>query len=171
MSRTSSYTPELAQTIIERLSAGETLRAICRDDGMPHDRTVRGWVIDDHEGFAAPYMRARELGAHAMFDEAIEIADDGGNDWMQRNDPNNPGWQANGEHIQRSKLRLDQRRWALSKIVPKVFGDRLDLNHSGDINTRNLTDEQLAAQLAKLRLESQVLEGGGLAGGAEPPAD
>jgi hypothetical protein len=97
---------------------------------MPPESTVRLWALDDREGFAAQYARAREIGYHAMADDLIEIADDGRNDWMDRNADGNDGWTANGEHLQRSRLRVDTRKWMLSKALPKVYGDKLDMTHA-----------------------------------------
>ncbi len=61
------------------------------------------------------------------------------------------GWQLNGEHVQRSRLRVDTRKWILSKLAPKRYGDKLQ--HTGDgggpIRVRpdlsKLTDEELDA--------------------------
>lgn len=129
--RPSSYTPELASAICERMAAGESLRSICRDEAMPKEATVRGWALDDREGFSAQYTRARELQALVIADELLEISDDGSNDWMVRNGKDGtPGYELNGEHIQRSRLRADTRKWLLSKMLPKVYGDKL--THAGD---------------------------------------
>jgi hypothetical protein len=87
---------------------------------MPEGPTVRNWALDNKEGFFPQYARAREIQAYAVADELLEIADDGRNDWMERNG----GCELNGEHVQRSRLRIDARKWHLSKILPKVYGDR-----------------------------------------------
>lgn len=102
-----------------------SLREVCRDEAMPAESTVRKWALEDREGFHAQYTRAREIGYLGMADELPEIADDGSNDWMERNDPDNPGWDANGEHLQRSRLRVDTRKWILSKMLPKVYGEKV----------------------------------------------
>lgn len=122
------YTPELAAEICKRLAAGESLLGICEDPLMPSRETVYQWVIKDRQGFADSYARARDAGLDRMADEVLNIADDGSNDWMLRNDPNNPGYQANGEHQQRSRLRVDTRKWYLSKLAPKRYGDKLELS-------------------------------------------
>ena len=57
----------------------------------------------------------------AMADETLEISDDGTNDWMKDNE----GYKVNGEHVARSRLRVDTRKWLLSKALPKIFGDKL----------------------------------------------
>jgi terminase small subunit-like protein len=46
-----NYAPEIADTICTRMSEGESLRAICRDPGMPSGGTVRGWAVRDVDGF------------------------------------------------------------------------------------------------------------------------
>ncbi len=91
--------------------------------------------------------------ADTLFDEALGIADDGTNDWMERLDKDGQaaGWQLNGEHVQRSRLRVDTRKWAAGKLAPKKYGDKLQ--HTGDgggpIRVRpdlsKLTDEDLNA--------------------------
>ena len=60
-----------------------------------------------------------------MADELLEIADDGSNDWMKRQHGADQSYAANGEHIQRSRLRLDARKWLLSKALLKIYGDKL----------------------------------------------
>jgi len=82
--RPSTYSQEIADEVCRRLAGGESLRAICRDEGIPDESTVRLWASDDREGFAAQYARAREVQFLAIADELLEIADDGRNDWMQR---------------------------------------------------------------------------------------
>jgi hypothetical protein len=129
--RPSSYTEEIAREICYRLAGGESLRAICRDAHMPPEPTVRLWVLDDREGFSAQYTRARELQALSLADELLEIVDDGRNDWMKRNGGDANGYELNGEHIQRSKLRITTRMWHLSKILPKVYGDKTEIAHTG----------------------------------------
>ena len=106
------YTPEIAERICERLSAGESLRAICRDEDMPAESTVRLWALEDREGFAARYLRARDLGLDALADEVLDIADG-------EPDP------------VRGRLRFDARRWYLSKLAPKRYGERLSHEHAG----------------------------------------
>lgn len=127
----SNYTAQIADEICRRLACGESLRSICRGHDMPAESTVRQWAIDDREGFHAQYARAREIQAYAIGDEIFEIADDGRNDWMQANHGDNAGYQLNGEHVQRSKLRVDTRKWHLSKILPKVYGDKTEVAVTG----------------------------------------
>jgi hypothetical protein len=74
------------------------------------------------------YARAREVQADTLVDEILEIADDGTNDWMAREGKDGEaGWALNGEHVQRSKLRVDSRKWFASKVAPKKYGEKLEL--------------------------------------------
>ena len=145
--RPSRYTPELAAELCERLADGETLRSICRDEKMPDKATVLRWLADKTKvDFRDQYAHARDMQADALFDEALEIADDASGDWSTDKD----GKKAlNHEHIQRSRLRVDTRKWAAGKLAPKRYGDKVQ--HTGDgggpIRVRpdlsKLTDEEL----------------------------
>lgn len=129
LGRPTLYTQDLGDLICRGLADGKTLREVCRADGMPSESTVRGWALKDDDarpGFFTQYARAREIGYHGMFDEVLEIADDGVNDWMLRQgDDKEKLYVLNGEHVQRSRLRVDTRKWALSKALPKIYGDRV----------------------------------------------
>lgn len=121
-----TYTPELAATICERLAAGESLRAICRDLDVVAEATVRSWVIDDVQGFAAQYTRARDMGLDALAEEIIEIADEPAG--TLDNGGTDTGDVAN------RRLRFDARRWYLSKLAPKKYGERVDQNITGGLS-------------------------------------
>jgi len=123
--RPTSFTPELAGEICRRLCEGKTLREVCRAEDMPAESTVRGWVSEDREGFSAHYARAREIGYHTMADEILHIADDNSTD--VRTDENGNEL-VNHDVINRAKLRIDSRKWLLSKALPKVYGDRTETN-------------------------------------------
>lgn len=125
--RPSTYTDEVAEAICGRLAAGESLNGICQDDDMPPESTVRSWALDDREGFFAKYTRARTIQAHKMFDETLAIADDGRNDTYETDS----GEHTNHEVIQRSRLRVDTRKWYLSKVLPKVYGEKVRHEHGG----------------------------------------
>lgn len=132
-------TAELADKILSELETGRSLRDVCRDEGMPSEAMVRRWAREDAE-FGAQYARAREIGYHAMADELLEISDDGQNDWMERNGEDSDGWQVNGEHLQRSRLRVDTRKWLLSKALPKIYGDKIDHTSSDGTMTPKCLD-------------------------------
>jgi hypothetical protein len=129
--RPSAYNTEIAERILDGLSAGRTLLDICDDDGMPSSRTVHSWVSEDRGGFAARYHRNREIGCHTLADEILAIADDSRNDWvLRRTEAGHPDAPLeivfDHEHVRRCRLRIDARRWLLSKILPRTYGDRPD---------------------------------------------
>jgi len=119
------FTKELGDVVCERLSLGESMRSIARDPDMPGITTLFKWIRTDDE-FAAQYDRAKEESADAIYDEIQEIADDGTNDWVEQHgdDAAKAAYKLNGESIQRSRLRVDTRKWMASKMKPKRYGDR-----------------------------------------------
>ncbi len=126
--RPSRHTPELAAKLCERLAEGESLRAVCADKAMPAISTVMGWLFDgNHEEFSEQYARAREAQAEIRADEIVDIADDASGDFTADKDGK---LVANSEHIQRSRLRVDARKWIAAKLLPKRYGDKLQ--HTGD---------------------------------------
>jgi len=124
--RPTAYTKEIGNEICERLASGESLNAICRSEHIPHKVTVMRWLLSEQEiydGFRNQYAQAREIQYQFMADDILDIADDGRNDWMEREDPDNPGFNFNGEAVARSRLRVDTRKWFMSKVLPK-FADK-----------------------------------------------
>lgn len=144
MARPTKKSDKLLKEITERLSQGEPLAQICRDEGMPAARTVREWQQND-EQVSAAIARAREEGFDAIAAECLDIADDGRNDWMNRaaDAGDEQALQFNGEHVRRSKLRVDTRLKLLAKWDPKRYGDRLAVDHG--------VQDNLAAQLRAAR--------------------
>lgn len=129
MSKRFPYDQTIADEICDRLIDGESLRAICRDEHMPSAGLVCRWAIEN-ERFREQYAHARDAQADTLADEILEIADDARNDWMERHGKDDPGWALNGEHVQRSKVRIDARRWYAGKLKPKKYGDKTI--HAGD---------------------------------------
>ena len=107
------------------------LRNLCDEiKGLPDRSTIHDWLSKDSE-FADLYARAREDQAEYMAEEILEIADDGKNDYME-NDDSATGFRVMGENIQRSKVRIDARKWLMGKLKPRKYGDRLDVNVTED---------------------------------------
>lgn len=123
------YTQELADSICARLAKGDSLRAICNTEGMPARSTVVDWIIKDKEGFSAQYTRARDIGLDEMADELFDIADDSTRDTVMDENGNE---RTNSEVVARSRLRVDTRKWYLSKLAPKKYGDRITQEVVGD---------------------------------------
>lgn len=114
MARPSKYSEELVNKICERIADGESLRAICREDGMPDHNTVIRWKNEKPE-FCSQYARAREDQADGLFDQALGILKE---DFKDNVD------------VQAAKVRLDVIKWTAGKLAPKKYGDKIDMTSS-----------------------------------------
>jgi hypothetical protein len=130
MGRPSEFSQATADAICERIAEGRSLRKICLDDDMPATSSVFKW-LGLHPDFAEQYARAREAQADTMADEILDISDDGKNDTYIDKDGVE---RTDTDVIARSKLRVDSRKWLASKMAPKKYGEKLDLNHGGQPN-------------------------------------
>lgn len=123
--RPTDYGDEVVDLICSRLAVGESLNRICKDADMPAMSTVFGW-LSKYPEFLEKYTRAREAQAESHADQLVEIAD-------------NPDIDANHKRIM-----VDARKWVASKLKPKRYGDKLDLDHSGNVGltvtVKRLTD-------------------------------
>ncbi len=123
--RPTDYNGEISGKVCELIAEGYSLRQIGRIEGMPGKTTVLRWLAR-HEEFRSQYARARDLQAEHMADEILEIADDGTNDWETREQEGGGTITVvNHENIQRSRLRVDARKWLMSKMAPRKYGDRI----------------------------------------------
>lgn len=132
--RPSIYSDEIVDAICERLADGRSLRSICTDSDMPGQTTVVRWLADEEKlSFRIRYARAREIQADALFDEILDIADDGSNDWMDRKREDGSIEETlNHEALQRSRLRVDARKWMAGKLQPKKYGEKTLLGSDPD---------------------------------------
>lgn len=125
-----SYSPEIADSICSQLAEGKSLNAICKQDGYPAESTVRGWALDDVDGFSAKYARAREIGYERLADEILNIADTPqiGSKTVSKA----TGLEiTEGDMIEHRRLQVDARKWMLSKMLPKKYGDKLEQTVQG----------------------------------------
>lgn len=114
--RPSSYTEEAGKKICDLRTKGKSLRKICKAKGMPSRPTVRRWLLDaDNDIFRAQYAQACEIDAENMFDELVALSDEC----------------KEGFQSQALKLRIDTRKWVLSKRLPKKYGDRIHQELTG----------------------------------------
>ena len=118
------YTEALGERICEELAKGKTLRSVCEAEGMPGESTIRRWAIDLDHPFAAHYAHARELGYQRMADDLVDIADGKSVEWIKGDSENTDGAK---DAVQRDRLRVDTRKWLLSKALPKIYGDKIEV--------------------------------------------
>ncbi len=120
--RPSSYTKEIGTAICERLALGQALTTICADDAMPPYGTVLRWRTE-REDFREMYARAREDQADTLVDEILEaVRADTDRDEFGRVD---------GGAVQAKRLMVDALKWRASHLKPKVYGDKVQQEHSG----------------------------------------
>ena len=150
--RPSEFTTDVATEICARIMAGESLRAICSDGNMPGKSTVFRWLAQNGV-FRDQYARARAVQMDTMAEEILDIADDGTNDWMERigKDGAPDGWTLNGEHVQRSRVRVDTRKWLMSKLAPKKYGERVEIDAIVRKPEEALADEELQDLIANIK--------------------
>jgi hypothetical protein len=115
-------------------------------DDMPTERTIYYWKYK-HEDFFQQYARARAAQIDILADKLNDIADDGTNDYMQSlDDESATGYKLNGEHISRSRLRIDTIKWQASKLLRKQYGDVL-------IEDTKAENEELRKEIDELKLQ------------------
>ena len=126
----SIYSEDLADLIVQRVTAGTPLLEVLREEGVSKSAVYR-WMREGsptyNQDFAERMAIAREIGFDEIFEGCLVIADDSTNDWMERREARDgqpSGWTFNAEHVQRSKLRIETRLKLLAKWNPKRFGDR-----------------------------------------------
>jgi len=142
-----NWTPELEQAILYRIAHGESVRRICIDPEMPASSSIYEHLIES-KAFAEQYARAREAQMEAMADEILDIADDGSNDYMTITKGDESYNVEDKEVTNRSRIRVDARKWLMSKLNPKKYGDKIDHNVTGEIKTVIVRSEPKSGTIA-----------------------
>lgn len=119
--RPSDYLPEVAADICSLLADGESLRKVCERQGMPNKATVFRWLAQ-HDEFRDQYAKATETRADAIFEEMFDIADDAAEE---------------SAAVAKARLRIDTRKWALARMNPKKYGDKVsqEIDHRSSDGT------------------------------------
>jgi len=124
------WSQELADRVCEQIAQGKSMRTVCSGDDMPAMATLFRW-LRTHEEFREQYARATEERTEAMAEDILDIADDGSNDLMTIQKGKIEYEIENKEVTNRSRLRVDTRKWLMAKMKPKKYGDKLDLTSDG----------------------------------------
>lgn len=167
MGRPSTYTPELASEICAQLAEGKSLRTVCLKNTMPDKSTIFRWLSLSNEeewakDFRDQYARAKQEASDAMADELLDIVDDGSNDWMEVHMGGYTKTVVDQEAVQRSKLRAETRKWLMSKMKPKKYGDKLDLTSDGKrIETTPIVISDIKSRNAETKPEATTSGSGG----------
>lgn len=128
-SRQAAFNPEQAARVISTIAVTpKGLRSICNAEEMPSVAAVMAW-LNEVPAFAEQYARAKQEQAELMAEDMLEIADDGRNDTFTTAEGKEI---VDSDVIQRSKLRVDTRKWLMSKLLPKKYGDSMDVTSKGE---------------------------------------
>jgi terminase small subunit-like protein len=140
--RPSEYSAEIAEIICQKISEGQSLTKICKRNDMPDKSTAIRW-LRHFEEFRNQYGVARNLQADVLADETLDIADDDAKDVSIRDGKTVIDF----EHIQRSRLRVETRKWMAAKLAPKKYGERVTTEH---VDPNDKTINPLAQLLAEI---------------------
>ena len=128
MAYTDKDKDNIFEYVCQEIEKGKALRNVLKDENMPSTSTFYQW-LDNDEVKAKQYARATSVRADIIFDDILSIADENTNDTYI----NDNGIEVvNNDVIQRSRLRIDSRKWVLSKLNPKKFGDKTDITSGGE---------------------------------------
>lgn len=131
-----AYDEDYAVEVLKAMHDGLTLREFCRvrqtsDPHFPSPSCFYAWATENIRGFASRYASARRAQCQHWAEEILEISEDGRNDWMERRRLDGTIIKTvDSECVQRSKLRVDTRKWLLSKLCPE-FADRVQHQQLG----------------------------------------
>ena len=127
MGRPSGFTEEVATIICDRIAQGESLRSIGKDADMPGPTAILSW-LGKFPAFAAQYARARELQMEFYAQQIIDIADTPVEGVRREEGVDGEGKDYSKTIIEdalgQRRLQIDARKWIMSKLAPKKYGDR-----------------------------------------------
>ena len=123
--RPSISTETLAAKICQRIADGESIRAICSDPDMPSTTAIFRWIANGkYDGFRQLYEASMQIRLETLGDGLIELADAP----IERN----AAGAIDSAAVQMRRLQIETRRWILSKLLPRKYGDRMGLDHQGE---------------------------------------
>ena len=142
--------------ICEAIAGGESYRSICKRIGVGH-QTLYDFLANP--AYAERHSRAREAKADLLLDELVDISDDSSNDsYIDANG----NVRANHENVQRSRLRVETRKWVAMKLNPAKYGDRVEANNTSNplADAIRRINEQGSALLPGMTIdgESRVIQ-------------
>lgn len=141
---------ESVLAVLIAIAGGGSLRGACKENGID-PATFLTWTVKDAT-LAKRYALARMSQAAVHADEILEIADDRGDDWVQDKDGN---WKPDYDHIQRSRLRVDSRKWIAAKLHPALYGDKVEITNK-DAPPENQDADAVIDGLVALTVEHPI---------------
>lgn len=135
--------PKKVEQAIKLIENGSTLRDAAKTLSVSR-QTLHDWLSSAE--YIGRYAAAREAGWHSIAEEIVAISDESAGD--VRVDPQG-NQTPNAEYVARSRLRVDSRKWLLSKMLPKVYGDKLETESTVTHKFEGMRD-RLAAQIGRI---------------------
>ncbi len=133
--RPTIYCEELADSICEAVATTTMgLPRICEaNPHFPTRETIYKWRYK-YQDFSDKYIKAKQAQADLLAEECLSIADDCQNDYMDSLDKEsvNIGYKLHGEHVNRSRLRIDTRKFLAAKLIPQIYGDNKKDDNKND---------------------------------------
>lgn len=153
MARRSKFSQKFADAICARLSAGDSIRTICKDEDMPTQSTVYKWLAAE-PAFSEQYARARETQADCLADEILAISDETTMKVITEVDgkPVEKEVPIDAVGVARNRLRADSRKWYAGKVAPKKYGDKLAIGGAEDLPpVKLMSNDALETKIAELQ--------------------
>lgn len=163
--RPTLYNEKLAKKMCEKIASdSRSVGRLCREvDFFPHEDTFYNW-LKLHQKFAELYVQAKRQQVNILIEEIVEISDDTKHDTITKTNKNGDEYEVcNNEWVNRSRLRVDTRKWIATKLVPRLYGDKTQVEQM-PLDPNNLTQEQLQKIVdnlpdkIKLEIAKQVAE-------------
>ena len=123
------FSQDKADAICAALSSGSSLRSAAKSAGVGV-QTVLDWT-KANEAFSGQYARAREVGYALLADDIIQISDEAEYEPVPGAHPEDEPREVRFDNtaVARNRLRVDSRKWMLSKMLPKIYGDKIEATH------------------------------------------
>lgn len=148
------FEDDVVRELLERTEKGEALTVICKDVRMPSRASVYEWLEADSE-FSGRFRAARARGVHALAEECLTIADAPAKDAVE---------------VANKRVRIDTRLRLAGKWLPSIYGDRIDVNHGGEVVHRHDLSAYSPDELDTLeKLVAKATDREGDSGGTSSP--
>lgn len=128
--RPTDYSQELADQICEQLAMGISMRTVCKTEGMPAMATMFRWLREKEE-FRQQYEKAKEESSDAMAEDLLYIADTPVMGEIKTIRPDGSVEIKQDEMLGHRRLQIDSRKWLMSKMKPKKYGEKIDHTTNG----------------------------------------
>jgi hypothetical protein len=135
LGRPSKRTPKVVKAICEGLAEGQSLREMCKKPELPSWRRVLTWAHEDPI-FRQQYEEAQRARLETWAEQLVTLADQ----------PD--------KNVQQRRLQIDTRKWILSKLLPKKYGDRLALA-GDDESPLHLSDIEVEHRIRSILADAE----------------